>query len=124
MSFTPSPGSTLTLAVQKGGGSSQQTLVRYAQSSSQLSVDRNASGNTAYDPAAGGVHTATVRPSVYGEVHLCILVDVCSIEIFGGQGEVVISNLVFSNMAADGVSLEVAGGAVTLAEVLVREILL
>ncbi|KAL2834120.1 glycosyl hydrolase family protein [Aspergillus pseudoustus] len=122
MSFTPSAGSTLTLAVRKAG--SQQTLIRYAQSSSQLSVDRNASGNTGYDGAAGGVHNAIVRPGANGEVYLRVLVDVCSIEVFGGQGEAVISNLIFPDVAADGVALEVAGGTVSLREVVVREVLL
>jgi sucrose-6-phosphate hydrolase SacC (GH32 family) len=122
ISFTPSPGSTLTLAVRKGG--SQQTLVRYVQSSNQLSVDRNASGNTSYDSAAGGVHTATVRPGANGEVHLRVLVDTCSIEVFGGEGEAVISNLIFPDVSADGVALTVAGGTVTLSQVVAREILL
>ncbi|KAL2784258.1 glycosyl hydrolase [Aspergillus keveii] len=122
MTFTPSPGSTLTLAVRKSG--SQQTVIRYVQSSSQLSVDRNASGNTGYDSAAGGVHTAVARPAANGEVHLRVLVDVSAIEVFGGQGEVVISNLIFPDVSADGLSLEATGGTVALGQVVVREILL
>ncbi|KAJ0417657.1 glycosyl hydrolase family protein [Aspergillus carlsbadensis] len=122
ISFIPSPGSTLTLAVRKQG--SQQTLIRYIQSTNKLSVDRNASGNTAYDPAAGGVHTVTLHPGSNGVVHLRVLVDVCSVEVFGGQGEAVISNLIFPDVGADGVALEVGGGTVALGEVVVREILL
>jgi levanase/fructan beta-fructosidase len=57
-------------------------------------------------------------------VHLRVLVDTCSIEVFGGQGEVVISNLIFPDVSADGVALEVAGGPVVLGEVVLREILL
>ncbi|KAL4885934.1 glycosyl hydrolase [Aspergillus karnatakaensis] len=122
MSFTPSPDSTLSLAVRKAG--SQQTFIRYVQSSKQLSVDRNTSGNISYDPAAGGVHTATVQPGANGEVQLRVLVDVCSLEVFGGQGEAVISNLIFPDVSADGVSLEVSGGSVALGSVEVREVLL
>ncbi|SPO06590.1 related to inulinase [Cephalotrichum gorgonifer] len=122
MSFTPSPGSTLSLAVRKAG--SQQTVIKYVQSSQQLSVDRNASGNISYDPAAGGVHTATVRPGANGEVQLRVLVDVCSLEVFGGQGEAVISNMIFPDVSADGVSLEVSGGDVALGSVEVWEVLL
>ncbi|KAL2837490.1 glycosyl hydrolase family protein [Aspergillus pseudoustus] len=122
LSFTPSPGSTLSLAVRKAG--SQQTVIRYAQSSRQLSVDRNASGNTGYDSAAGGVHTATVDPGQNGEVQLRVLVDVCSLEVFGGQGEAVISNLIFPDVSADGLSLEVSGGNADLHSVEVREVLL
>lgn len=122
MSFTPSPGSTLSLAVRKAG--SQQTVIRYVQSSQQLSVDRNFSGNISYDSAASGVHTATVQSGANGEVQLRVLVDVCSLEVFGGQGEAVISNLIFPDVSADGVSLEVSGGSVALGSVEVWEILL
>ncbi|GFF67361.1 extracellular endo-inulinase inu2 [Aspergillus lentulus] len=122
MTFVPSPGSTLSLAVRKAG--SQQTLIRYVQSSQQLSVDRNASGDISYDPAAGGVHTATVQPGANGEVHLRVLVDTCSLEVFGGLGEAVISNLIFPDVSADGVSLEVSGGNVVLRSVEVRKVLL
>ena len=122
LSFTPSPGSTLSLAVRKAG--SVQTLINYVQSSQQLQVDRNASGNTSYDPAAGGVHTATLQPGSNGQVQLRVVVDVCSIEVFGGQGEVVISDLIFPDVTADGVSLGVSGGSVVLGSVEVREILL
>ncbi|KAH6856217.1 glycosyl hydrolase [Chaetomium sp. MPI-CAGE-AT-0009] len=122
VSFNPSPGSTLSLAVRKAG--SQQTVVKYVQASQQLSVDRNASGNISYDSAAGGVHTATVKPSANGQVQLRVLVDVCSLEVFGGQGEAVISNLIFPDVSADGVSLEVSGGSVALGSVEVWEILL
>ncbi|KAK4143406.1 glycosyl hydrolase [Dichotomopilus funicola] len=121
ISFTPSPGSTLSLAVRKAG--SVQTLVNYMQSSQQLQVDRNASGNTSYDPAAGGVHTATLQPGSDGHVKLRVVVDVCSIEVFGGQGEVVISDLIFPDVSADGVSLGVSGGSVVLGSVEVREVL-
>jgi sucrose-6-phosphate hydrolase SacC (GH32 family) len=122
MSFTPSPGSTLSLAVRKAG--SQQTVIKYVQSSQQLSVDRNASGNISYDSAAGGVHTATVQAGANGEVKLRVLVDVCSLEVFGGEGEAVISNLIFPDVSADGVSLEVSGGSVALGSVEVWEVLL
>jgi sucrose-6-phosphate hydrolase SacC (GH32 family) len=121
MAFTPSPGSTLTLAVRKAG--SQQTVIRYVQSAQQLSVDRGASGNVGYDAAAGGVHTATVQAGADGVVQLRVLVDVCSLEVFGGLGEAVISNLIFPDVAADGVSLTVSGGSVTLKSVVVWEML-
>jgi sucrose-6-phosphate hydrolase SacC (GH32 family) len=122
MSFTPSPGSTLSLAVRKAG--SQQTVIKYVQSSKQLSVDRNASGNISYDSAAGGVHTATVQAGADGVVQLRVLVDVCALEVFGGLGEAVISNLIFPDVAADGVELKVEGGSVALGSVEVWEVLL
>jgi len=112
MTFIPAVGSTLSLAVRKGG--SQQTVIKYVQSSGQLSVDRTASGNTGYDPAAGGIHSASFQAASDGKVQLRVLVDESSIEVFGGQGEVVISDLIFPDVASDGLALTTSGGSVLL----------
>jgi sucrose-6-phosphate hydrolase SacC (GH32 family) len=89
LAVIPSAGSTLSLAVRKGGN--EQTVIRYAQASGTLSTDRTASGNTGYDPAAGGVHTATFSAGADGVVHLRVLVDECSIEVFGGEDVLLLS---------------------------------
>ncbi|PVH86428.1 carbohydrate-binding module family 38 protein [Cadophora sp. DSE1049] len=120
MTFIPTTGSTLSLAVRKG--SSQQTVIKYVQSSGQLSVDRTASGNTGYDPAAGGVHTASFQADANGKVQLRVLVDESSIEVFGGKGEVVISDLIFPDVASDGLALTTSGGSVLLESVDMRTI--
>lgn len=88
-----SAGSTLSLAVRKGGD--QQTVIRYVESSGDLSTDRTASGNVGYDPAAGGVHNAAFSAGSDGVVNLRILVDECSTEVFGGGGQAVLSDLNF-----------------------------
>jgi levanase/fructan beta-fructosidase len=121
VSFIPSKGSTLSLAVRKGGA--EQTLVSYIQSSSTLSVDRRSSGNISYNPAAGGVHSAILSPDSTGLLRLRILVDECSVEVFGGEGQVVISNLIFPNTASDGFSLTTNGGNADLYSVEVYGIL-
>ncbi|KAH8693061.1 glycosyl hydrolase family protein [Talaromyces proteolyticus] len=120
MTFIPAPGSTLSLSVRKGG--SQQTVIKYVQSNQQLSVDRNASGNISYDPAAGGIHTATLQADANGQVQLRVLVDECSLEVYGGQGEVVISDLIFPDISSDSLSLATSGGNVVLESVNVRSI--
>lgn len=84
LAFRPSAGSTLSLVVRKG--ESEGTVIRYIQSSSTLSVDRTASGDTSYDLAAGGVHHARMQVDGTGIVHLRTLVDTCSVEVFGGAG--------------------------------------
>jgi sucrose-6-phosphate hydrolase SacC (GH32 family) len=115
-------GATLSLSVRKGG--SEETIIRYAQSSGELSVDRNASGNISYDPAAGGVHVATFSPDANGVVRLRVLVDECSVEVYGGEGQAVISNLIFPDTASDGLALSTEGGNADLQSVEVREVLL
>lgn len=112
LTFVPGEGSTLSLAVRQG--ESERTVIEYAQSNSTLSVDRSASGNTGYDEAAGGVHLAALEPDSSGAVQLWVLVDECSLEVYGGQGQVVISNLIFPSENSDGLSLTTSGGNVEL----------
>jgi levanase/fructan beta-fructosidase len=120
ISFVPKAGSTLSLAVRKGG--SEQTVISYAQSSGTISVDRRASGNTGYDPAAGGVQSVALSPDANGVVRLRALVDECSLEVFGGEGQVVISNLIFPATSSDGLSLTTTGGNAELQEVEVLQV--
>ncbi|OKP07876.1 Extracellular endo-inulinase inuA [Penicillium subrubescens] len=122
MSFIPTAGSTLSLAVRKGG--SEQTFVNYTQSSAQMSVDRNLSGDISYDPNAGGVHVAKLQPDATGAVQLRVLVDTCSLEVYGGQGEAVISDLIFPSSTSDGLALTASGGDLYLQSVQVREVAL
>lgn len=81
--YVPSPGSTLSLAVRVGG--SERTVISCVQCSNQLRVDRTSSGDTSYDPAAGGVHTATFQAAADGTVYLRVLVNECSVKVFGGR---------------------------------------
>ncbi|RYP54541.1 hypothetical protein DL768_000743 [Monosporascus sp. mg162] len=120
VSFVPGADSTLSLAVRKG--KSEQTLITYAQSSGALSVDRSMSGNILYDPAAGGVHTTTFLPHISDVVQLRVLVDECSVEVYGGEGQAVISDLIFPSTTSDGLSLTTSGGSAVIQAVEVRGI--
>ncbi|KAM0196106.1 hypothetical protein ACHAPQ_010872 [Fusarium lateritium] len=120
VSFIPTEGSVLSLAVRKG--SSEQTVIKYSQSDNTLSVDRSKSGNISYNSAAGGVHKAIFSPDSDGVVHLRVLVDTCSVEVFGGVGEVVISDLIFPSESSHGLELSVSGGSMMLKSAEVRSI--
>ncbi|KAJ4116977.1 hypothetical protein NW765_010390 [Fusarium oxysporum] len=120
ISFVPTEGSILSLAVRKGD--SEQTVIQYAQSNGALTVDRRASGNISYNSAAGGIHTATFSPDSNNVAHLRALVDMCSVEVFGGAGEVVISDLIFPSESSDRLSLSTTGGNVVLQSVEIRSV--
>ncbi|KAL5000430.1 glycosyl hydrolase [Aspergillus recurvatus] len=120
IAFSTSANTELSLAVRRAG--TQQTVIRYNQSTATLSVDRTASGNTSYDPAARDGHSASLHPDPSGVVRIRVLVDTCSVEVFGGQGEVVISDLIFPDETSDGLALQVTGGTVVLQTVEVSEI--
>ena len=115
ISYIPTAGSTLSLAVRVGG--TDQTVIRYVQSSAELQVDRTSSGNISYDPAAGGVHVENFQPDANGVVNVRVLVDECSVEVFGGVGQAVISDLIFPAQTSDGLYLSTAGGNVALQSV-------
>ena len=120
ITYAPSPGSTLSLAVRVGGN--DKTVIRYVQSNNQLQVDRTSSGNISYDPAGGGVHIASFQPEADGTVHLRVLVDECSVEAFGGEGQAVISDLIFPQTTSDGLELTTTGGNLVLNEVIVSSV--
>ncbi|KOS48216.1 hypothetical protein ACN38_g807 [Penicillium nordicum] len=120
LAFTIDAGAKISLKVRKAA--SEQTTIQYDQKNSTISVDRTMSGDISYDPAAGGVHSASLKPDGSGVINLRVLVDTCSVEVFGGEGEVVISDLIFPSETSDGLSLEVIGGSADLHSVEVRGI--
>jgi sucrose-6-phosphate hydrolase SacC (GH32 family) len=68
------------------------------------------------------VHTAALQPGAGGKVQLRVLVDECSVEVYGGEGEVVISDLIFPDISSDGLSLATNGGNISLDSVEVRSL--
>ncbi|KAJ5426163.1 hypothetical protein N7465_001233 [Penicillium sp. CMV-2018d] len=93
LAFVPQADAVLSLAVRKAG--SRQTVIQYKQSTATLSVDRTASGDTSYDPAAGGVHSASLKPDGLGLVRIRVLVDTCSVEVLEGRGRLLSPTLSF-----------------------------
>ncbi|KAI1259475.1 hypothetical protein F5Y18DRAFT_409590 [Xylariaceae sp. FL1019] len=77
-------------------------------------VVRTSSGNTDYVAAAGGVHVAIFQPGADGLVTVWVLVDECSVEVFGGEGQVVISVVIFASEDSAGLSRSAIGGDVEL----------
>ncbi|KAI1369040.1 concanavalin A-like lectin/glucanase domain-containing protein [Xylaria arbuscula] len=122
LAFVPADGSTLSLAVRTGG--SEKTVISYSQADGKLSVDRSVSGNVSYDPAAGGVQAVSVAADSSGVVNLRVLVDECSLEVFGGGGQVVLSNLIFPSDSSTGLALTTNGANVALNLVDVRSVTL
>jgi sucrose-6-phosphate hydrolase SacC (GH32 family) len=74
-------------------------------------VDRRHSGNVGFHPAFAGVHRGPLQPDESGAIRLRVLVDACSVEVFGNDGETVLTELVFPDAASDGVELFGAEGS-------------
>jgi fructan beta-fructosidase len=58
-------------------------------------VDRTKSGNVDFHRAFAGKHSAPLSPDADGKIRMRILVDACSVEVFGNDGEAVITDLIF-----------------------------
>ncbi|GAB2688785.1 GH32 C-terminal domain-containing protein [Thalassiella azotivora] len=106
------------LRVRVGDG--QETVVGYDVARQEVYVDRTRSG-VDLGPDFSGRHAAPLVP-VDGSVRLRVLVDSSSVEVFGGQGEAVVTSLVFPDPASDGIELFSDGAATQVESLRVWEL--
>jgi fructan beta-fructosidase len=111
--FTPGDADRFGITVHTGAG--KQTIIGYDHQTGQVYVDRSQAGSVDFSRNFAGVHRAPLAPG-NGRVRLRILVDWSSVEVFGGQGEVVITDQVFPDPQSDGVRIFAEGGAARLDE--------
>lgn len=103
------------------GADGEETVIGYDTTAQELYVDRTHSGAVDFDSTFPGVQTAPLRAE-NGKVKLRILVDRSSVEVFGGSGEVAITDQIFPDPASQGVRVFAENGAVRLDEAVVRHL--
>ncbi|MDZ7692472.1 MAG: glycoside hydrolase family 32 protein [Balneolaceae bacterium] len=94
-------------------GEQEETIVGYNVETGELYIDRTNSGETEFSEEFAGVHTAPLQP-LDGQIKLHIFVDRSSVEVFGNDGRVVITDRIFPSSDSDGISLFSTGGATQL----------
>jgi len=99
------------LEVRTGGD--ERTVIGYDVDTGELYVDRTRSGNVGFDPNFPGVQRAPLALR-NGALHLHILLDWSSVEVFADDGRRVITDQVFPGPTSDGVNLFSEGGTVML----------
>jgi len=109
--FVPSASTEFGFRVCAHGA--HHTTVGYEPGTSTLFVDRTESGLTSFSPSFPGRHEAPL-PLASGSIKLHIFVDWSSVEVFGNDGEAVITDLIFPDANDSGLELYTCGGAVTL----------
>jgi len=109
--FTPSTATEFGFRIRAHGA--HHTTVGYEPGTSTLFVDRTASGLTSFSPSFPGRHEAPL-PLAHGSITLHLFVDWSSVEVFGNDGEAVITDLIFPDGDDIGLELYTDGGAVTL----------
>lgn len=85
-------------------GEGEHTEVGYDADTGEVYVDRTLAGESGFAPGFAAVHRAPYEPGD-GLVTLDVLVDSTSVEVFAGEGEVVLTDLVLPSPDSTGVEL-------------------
>lgn len=94
-------------------GVGEQTIIGYEARREKLYLDRSQSGDSSFDPHFAGLHSADLPPAA-GAVRMHIFIDRSSVEVFGNDGQVVISDCIFPGAGSLGLKLFTQGGDVLL----------
>jgi levanbiose-producing levanase len=89
----------------------QKTTVGYRVNTQNMFVDRTASGDVSFSDLFTKVHEAPLQPE-NRKVKLRIFVDESSIEVFGNDGKVVFSDVIFPDPAGRAMAFYSLGGEV------------
>ena len=109
-----SPGQSSFAGLKVLDNGEQYTLIGYDAKAEKLVVDRTHSGVTDFSPKFPGRSTAPLSPDSKGQVHLRIIVDAHSVEVFAADGSPVITETVYPKENATNVSLHAEGGTAHL----------
>ena len=112
--FMPGTASDFGFKVHTGANG-DETLVGYDAVAGSVYIDRTKSGNATFDPTFAARQSAPL-PLHSGAVNLRIYVDKASVTVFGGDGEVVLTDQVFPDPSSNGVSLFAKGGDAKLSD--------
>ncbi len=102
-----------TVGFKVARGTDEETIVAYDAVNGYLFVDRTNSGQTNFNENFAGAHKAPLK-QVEGEIKLYIFIDRSSVEVFGNDGRVVITDRIFPSKGSDGISLFTEGGTTEL----------
>jgi fructan beta-fructosidase len=100
-------------------GSGEETVIGYDAEVGELYVDRTRSGRVDFSRDFPGVQRAPLAAR-HGKVHLRILVDWSSVEVFADRGQTVITDQIFPAATSDGIQLFADGGSATIDSLKIR----
>jgi fructan beta-fructosidase len=106
-------GSATEFGFKVRRGPSEETLVGYDVTNKQIFVDRTRSGNVEFSPDFPGRHAGALSPQ-NERVRFHIFVDRCSVEVFGNDGQMVLTELIFPDSTSQGIQLYSRNGETKL----------
>jgi len=110
--FDPGTASAFGLTVR--GGDNEQTVIGYDVESASAFVDRTNAGQADFYENFAIRNDAPLSLTDNGTVKLHVLVDWSSVEVFGNDGAVVLTNRIFPDPESIGVTAYSDGGSSTL----------
>ena len=98
------------ITIDLAAGADTHTMLRVDAAAKQLVLDRSRSGQVAFHKDFSLLHTAPLRLAT-DDVHLRLLLDASSLEVFAQRGETVLTDLIFPPPGARRLALEASGNA-------------
>jgi len=95
-------------------GNGQKTIVGYDVHRGGVYLDRTMSGNVAFSPSFPSMEFAPLQLDRNGRVHLRIIVDRSSVEVFANDGRIAITDQVFPDAESDKIQAFSTGGRAQL----------
>ena len=108
-SVTDSASLELVFANEQG----EEMIIGYQQLENQYFTDRRNSGKTEFSEDFSGRHIAP-RIAEGSSIHMTVLLDVSSVELFADGGEVVMTDIMFPHEDYSNLELRVATSAVSI----------
>lgn len=113
------PGDARRVGVHVRAGDGHRTTVWLEPASSTVGLDRRTSGETGFHDGFAAEHTAPLTVGDHA-VRLEVVVDESSVEVFSGDGEVVLTDLVFPGPGDDGLAVFAEGGTALVQHLVVQ----
>ena len=115
-------GTADTVGLHVRAGADEQTTIVVDVRAGTVAIDRTRSGAVDFQAGFAAVHTTRLprRGTDGGVVRLEVVVDESSVEVFVGDGEVVLTDLVFPGAGSDGLAVFAEGGTALLRHLVVE----
>jgi beta-fructofuranosidase len=95
------------IKLRQSSDGAQETAITYTPSNRELTVDRSRSGNT-----AGDTDRCILHPNADNKIKLQLFLDRSSLELFGNDGLVTLTNRIYPDPSSLGWTWFAAGGSV------------
>ncbi|WP_136191910.1 glycoside hydrolase family 32 protein [Actinomyces procaprae] len=122
ISLALDPGSAAESGIVVHAADGQGTVVGYDAEAGEVYLDRTNSGATTFSASFPSVERVRVAPDEDGLVRLRVLVDASSVEVFAADGAATITDVVYPDAAATGVSLFADAGTATAVQLRINQL--